>query len=345
MEESFWNIKEYFIPNFDSRDVLCFIPYSDGYLVSTLNNGVYYITENSAELKFSFNGVIKIFVSPNHNIICISKFEKPAVVIYDFASGEKITTSNKLRVKDKQYPKDALMLDNGDFCVLGKPSGGNPSDSLLHYWKLDEGQIGYNYVDVGANKASIFYEVKFLNESADHIYISGVNQNRLFVWVYDKLDIKKEPEEIKVNELCSLSNINRSTFYDRYGYLDALVNEIIEEEINKISIDEERIIVFPVDFEQVNKKDIERYIDRFYNNKILMRFCSVDNKEFYISKIISKQIETSLPFLTNISYYEALFQCVGALTILIEFLNDKKSHQIDDVIDIIYKHALAMFKD
>lgn len=162
---------------------------------------------------------------------------------------------------------------------------------------------------------------------------------------YVELLFKKEPEEIKVNELCSLSNINRSTFYDRYGYLDALVNEIIEEEINKISIDEERIIVFPVDFEQVNKKDIERYIDRFYNNKILMRFCSVDNKEFYISKIISKQIETSLPFLTNISYYEALFQCVGALTILIEFLNDKKSHQIDDVIDIIYKHALAMFKD
>ena len=162
---------------------------------------------------------------------------------------------------------------------------------------------------------------------------------------YVELLFKKEPEEIKVNELCSLSNINRSTFYDRYGYLDALVNEIIEEEINKISIDEERIIEFPVDFEQVNKKDIERYIDRFYNNKILMRFCSVDNKAFYISKIISKQIETSLPFLTNISYYEALFQCVGSLTILIEFLNDKKSHQIDDVIDIIYKHALAMFKD
>ena len=76
-----------------------------------------------------------------------------------------------------------------------------------------------------------------------------------------------------------------------------------------------------------------------------MRFCSVDNKEFYISKIISKQIESSLSFLTNISYYEALFQCVGALTILIEFLNDKKSHQIDDVIDVIYKHSLAMFKD
>ena len=49
---------------------------------------------------------------------------------------------------------------------------------------------------------------------------------------YIELLFKKEPEEIKVKELCSLSNINRSTFYERYGYLDALVSEIIEDEIS-----------------------------------------------------------------------------------------------------------------
>ena len=98
-------------------------------------------------------------------------------------------------------------------------------------------------------------------------------------------------------------------------------------------------------FDQVSKDDIKKYIDRFYSNKILVRFCSVENKEFYISKIITKQIESALSLLNNILYYEALFQCVGALTILIEFLNDKKSHQIDDVIDIIYKYALIMLKD
>ena len=37
---------------------------------------------------------------------------------------------------------------------------------------------------------------------------------------YIELLFKKEPEEIKVNELCSLSSINRSTFYDINGYLD-----------------------------------------------------------------------------------------------------------------------------
>ena len=56
---------------------------------------------------------------------------------------------------------------------------------------------------------------------------------------YIELLFKKEPEEIKVKELCALSNINRSTFYERYGYLDALVSEIIEDEIKKISFDDE----------------------------------------------------------------------------------------------------------
>ena len=162
---------------------------------------------------------------------------------------------------------------------------------------------------------------------------------------YIELLFKKEPEEIKVKELCALSNTNRSTFYERYGYLDALVSEIIEDEIKKISFDDERINKFSVGFDQVSKDDIKKYIDRFYSNKILVRFCSVENKEFYISKIITKQIESALSLLNNILYYEALFQCVGALTILIEFLNDKKSHKIDDVIDIVYKYALIMLKD
>ena len=47
---------------------------------------------------------------------------------------------------------------------------------------------------------------------------------------YLELLFKKDPSKIQVNELCALAHVNRSTFYERYGYLDALVDEIIEEE-------------------------------------------------------------------------------------------------------------------
>lgn len=189
-------IKESFVPNLDARDVLCFMPYSTGYLVSTMVNGVYYVSDSHAELKFGMNDVFRMFVLPNKNVLCISHHEKPGIVFHDFESGKRVESSNILRTRDKQYPKDAILLDNGDFCVLGKPSGGNPSSSMLHYWKLDEAKIGYEYQPVAKNKASIFYEIKHLNANHDHIYVSGVNQNRLFVWIYDREDLRKDPVEV-----------------------------------------------------------------------------------------------------------------------------------------------------
>ena len=142
---------------------------------------------------------------------------------------------------------------------------------------------------------------------------------------YIELMFQKEPNTIQVKELCKQANINRSTFYERYGYIDTLIDEIIEEEVTKISLN--------------------NYVESFYNNKILVRFCLVDNKDFYVSKIIHKQIEYSIKKLSNVSYYQALFQVVGVLSVLIEFLNNKKSHSIDDIVDIIYDHILILLKD
>ena len=53
---------------------------------------------------------------------------------------------------------------------------------------------------------------------------------------YKELMFQKEPNNIQVKELCKQANINRSTFYERYGYIDALIDEIIEEEVTKISL-------------------------------------------------------------------------------------------------------------
>ncbi len=64
-----------------------------------------------------------------------------------------------------------------------------------------------------------------------------------------------------------------------------------------------------------------------------------------VSKIIHKQIEYSIKKLNNVSYYQALFQVVGVLSVLIEFLNNKKSHSIEDIVDIIYDHILILLKD
>ena len=161
---------------------------------------------------------------------------------------------------------------------------------------------------------------------------------------YIELMLQKEPNTIQVKELCKQANINRSTFYERYGYIDKLIDEIIEEEVTKISLNNYDIESNYQNL-KINKTMIKTYVESFCNNKILVRFCLVDNKDFYVSKIIHKQIEYSIKKLNNVSYYQALFQVVGVLSVLIEFLNNKKSHSIEDIVDIIYDHILILVKD
>lgn len=110
---------------------------------------------------------------------------------------------------------------------------------------------------------------------------------------YIELMLQKEPNTIQVKELCKQANINRSTFYERYGYIDKLIDEIIEEEVTKISLNNYDI-ESNYQNSKINKTMIKTYVESFYNNKILVRFCLVDNNDFYVSKIIHKQIEFSI---------------------------------------------------
>lgn len=162
---------------------------------------------------------------------------------------------------------------------------------------------------------------------------------------YLELLFKKDPSKIQVNELCALAHVNRSTFYERYGYLDALVDEIIEEQLINVSFDKYDEKEEVTSIEQIEKEQIKQYIQKFYANKILVKFCLAENKEIYVGKIIQKQIAIGVKELNKISYYQALFQTVGALTVLIDFLTNKKSQSIDDVVNVVYEHALVMLKE
>lgn len=160
---------------------------------------------------------------------------------------------------------------------------------------------------------------------------------------YLKLLFKEDPSQIQVKDLCREANVNRSTFYDRYGFLEALENEVIEEEMKKISFDDVQIDSLPKEASGIDKNIIRKYIKAFCSNKILLRFCMVKNREKYVDIIAHKQIELCANRLTSISYYSAYFQCIGALATLIEWVNSPKGQTIDDIVDIVYAHSVAMF--
>ncbi|MCQ2087909.1 MAG: hypothetical protein MJZ37_07635 [Bacilli bacterium] len=160
---------------------------------------------------------------------------------------------------------------------------------------------------------------------------------------YLKMLFKMEPCKIQVKDLCEEAGINRSTFYDRFGFLDALENEIISEEIEKTSMGNIQIDSLPKEFDGIDKSVIKTFIENFLNNKVLMRFCMATNREKYIDRIAHKQVDICASNLTLLNYYDAYFQCLGALSTIIEWVNNHRKLTIDDVVNVVYKHSIAMF--
>lgn len=208
--QNFYNvinsIKMNFVcPNLVSTDILDFIIIDNKVLVSTIENGVYLLDfDNSIyELKFNLNQVIRMINLPNGNILCVTDLDKNAIVTYDFETGNKVETSNVIKKRDYQVAKDAIIMDNGDYAVIGKNIGVTQSDHLLHYWKLDLSSAGYDNRDgiIAKNKASVFYEIKFFSSFDKYVLISGVYKNKLFIWIYDTDNLKNAPEEILFDKI------------------------------------------------------------------------------------------------------------------------------------------------
>lgn len=170
-----------------------------------------------------------------------------------------------------------------------------------------------------------------------------IKSNQKIKQAYIELLMKHTPNKIQIKDLCKLADINRSTFYDRYGYLDNLESEIIEEEIRRFSPENTQLDQLKLDKNGIDKNIIKEYVQDFCQNKILTRFCSVNSRDKYIDLIAHKQIQLCASSLTKIGYYEAFFQCLGALTLIIEWMNDHKNYSIDDIVDIIHTHSIAMF--
>ena len=154
---------------------------------------------------------------------------------------------------------------------------------------------------------------------------------------------KIEPNKIQVKDLCLAAHVNRSTFYERFGFIETLESEIIEEEMKKITFDGIQIDALPKESDGIDKELIRKYIKSFCGNKILIRMCTVENREKYVDIIAHNQIKICASALTEVSYYGAYFQCIGALATIIEWVNNHKNQSLNDIVDIVYNHSIAMF--
>ena len=90
----------------------------------------------------------------------------------------------------------------------------------MHYWKVDNGNIGYENVDylISKNPNSIYYEPKFIDYFNKTLYVSGVFKSKIFTWSWNLEDISSEIVE---------------EFYDKVSLEidDFLVSKMVEDGI------------------------------------------------------------------------------------------------------------------
>ncbi len=174
--------------NLFARKILDIIPYEDGFLISVLDNGVYYININTGiyELKLNITSINKLYRLNSTKILALSNTEKKSVIIFDAVSGKKIDSFDTLS-NFNQLPDSAVITEKG-FYVLGKYIGNSAPINMIHYWQLDAGEISYENYDDLVDIALEYnkYQYITIDNDENNLLVYGIKSNgNIFRCVYD----------------------------------------------------------------------------------------------------------------------------------------------------------------
>jgi hypothetical protein len=185
------------VENFGPFDILSFIPYGSGYLVSTTICGIVFYDSKAKtiEIRMAENGVTSMMVMKNSEILCCIGKNTANVCVYDFASGKKVDSFNQLKKSGNQQGRFIMTDGDRDYFVIGETYGVNQSDRLLHYFRLDANYAALRCHDGDVHPCGLPYDRKILSSCiyGGKAYISGIANGQIFVLEYSRLFIGDEP--------------------------------------------------------------------------------------------------------------------------------------------------------
>ncbi len=154
-----------------------------------------------------------------------------------------------------------------------------------------------------------------------------------------------EPEQITVVALCKKAELNRSTFYAHYDYIDMLIRDILRENLEVLYTNIDSQWSLPLENGGVARAVIKEYITRFLDNAVLRRFCTCENSGKYITLITQLQVEITLgPTSDPVRYYYAFFHNAGVLNLVLEWLSNDRSIPIEKIEEIVHEFSKILYR-
>lgn len=156
---------------------------------------------------------------------------------------------------------------------------------------------------------------------------------------YIKLLSNHDPLDISVKEICDECKINRSTFYDYYSYIDLLIKDVIYDQINQTSIDNDAIYdAYYID-NNTGPEHVAKYMMNIANNKVLMCLIKSSDGNRFKAEITSAQCNyeinryqiTDPQRITQVIYRNS-----GVLTIVFNWIEKQYEMNLKEVAAMLY---------
>ncbi len=155
----------------------------------------------------------------------------------------------------------------------------------------------------------------------------------------------REPEAITVVELCKKAELNRSTFYAHYEYLDQMIREVLWESVEEMFEGISSQWELPLEDGGVARIFIDSYLHRLLRNPTIRRFCTCESRQNYLPLIIRAHVELTLgSSLDPVRYYAAYLHNAGVLNLVLEWFNNGMRVPKETITEIIHEFSKVMYR-
>ena len=156
---------------------------------------------------------------------------------------------------------------------------------------------------------------------------------------YIKLLKTHDPLNISIKEICLECNINRSTFYEYYSYIDLLIKDVIYDQIDQTSNDNNAIYDAYYFNNTTGPENVAKYMQNIANNNVLMNLIKSSEGNKFKAEITNAQCNYEInryKIKDPQKITQVIYRNSGVLTIVFNWIEKQTEMDLKEISTMLY---------
>ena len=165
---------------------------------------------------------------------------------------------------------------------------------------------------------------------------------------YLQLIREQDPADVSISDLCQKADINRTTFYHHYEYLENLekhvIYDILEDMVTQLTGSDHSLIPYS----KLYIPEMTRtFVNLFKDDPYIRIFLNSRRREYYrqlfVDTLVHIMLEADPSYRngTPSDKFELVFQNSGSCSLLITWIDEHRYVSSDEISAIIARHYAA----